>query len=124
MTVLDSSPPTPTPDIILIDEETPLLPPVAGDAPLRKPGKSDLERQRQRRKPRPLPKLQISIILLLQLCEPLMSQSIYPYINQVGGALSSFFFFHKRSENLVFLSSLVSWILRVEMNVRLGITLA
>jgi hypothetical protein len=47
------------------DEETPLL---------------------QKKKVRgrtPLPKFQIGIILLLQICEPLTSQSIYPYINQV-----------------------------------------
>lgn len=40
---------------------------------------------RPERKPRtPLPKLQLSIIMLVQICEPLASQSIYPYINQVG----------------------------------------
>ena len=33
--------------------------------------------------PTPLPKLQIAILLLLQLVEPISSQSIYPYINQV-----------------------------------------
>ncbi|KAG6817274.1 hypothetical protein H0H87_010935 [Tephrocybe sp. NHM501043] len=35
----------------------------------------------------PLPWLQISIILLLQVCEPLTSMSIYPYINQLVGGL-------------------------------------
>jgi hypothetical protein len=35
-------------------------------------------------KPHPLPWLQISIVLFLQICEPITSQSIYPYINQVG----------------------------------------
>ncbi|KAJ7820078.1 major facilitator superfamily domain-containing protein [Mycena olivaceomarginata] len=30
----------------------------------------------------PLPKLQLSVILFIQICEPLASQSIYPYINQ------------------------------------------
>ncbi|KAJ7812394.1 major facilitator superfamily transporter, partial [Mycena olivaceomarginata] len=35
-------------------------------------------------KPRtPLPKLQLSVILLIQTAEPLASQSIYPYINQL-----------------------------------------
>ncbi|KAF8875928.1 major facilitator superfamily domain-containing protein [Infundibulicybe gibba] len=34
-------------------------------------------------KPTPLPKVQIGIVLLLQLCEPITSQSIYPYINQL-----------------------------------------
>jgi hypothetical protein len=40
---------------------------------------------RPERKPRtPLPKLQLSVIMLIQICEPLASQSIYPYINQVS----------------------------------------
>ena len=34
------------------------------------------------RLPKPLPKLQLAIVLLLQVCEPITSQSIYPYINQ------------------------------------------
>ena len=33
--------------------------------------------------PNPLPKLQLAIVLLLQVCEPITSQSIFPYINQV-----------------------------------------
>ncbi|OBZ72619.1 Protein ZINC INDUCED FACILITATOR-LIKE 1 [Grifola frondosa] len=33
--------------------------------------------------PTPLPKLQISILLLLQLAEPITSQCIYPFINQL-----------------------------------------
>jgi hypothetical protein len=33
--------------------------------------------------PNPLPKLQLAIILVLQVCEPITSQSIFPYINQV-----------------------------------------
>ncbi|KAH6909217.1 major facilitator superfamily domain-containing protein [Coprinopsis sp. MPI-PUGE-AT-0042] len=51
------------------DEETPLL---------------------QKKKVRgrtPLPKFQIGIVLLLQICEPLTSQSIYPYINQLVSEL-------------------------------------
>lgn len=48
----------------VIDERTPLV-------------------DRKQRKATPLPKLQIAVILLLQVCEPLTSQSIYPYINQV-----------------------------------------
>ncbi|KAF8220944.1 MFS general substrate transporter [Tricholoma matsutake] len=39
--------------------------------------------QNRNRKPHPLPWLQISIVLLLQICEPITSQSIYPYINQL-----------------------------------------
>jgi MFS family permease len=31
----------------------------------------------------PLPKIQLGIVLLLQICEPITSQSIYPYINQL-----------------------------------------
>ncbi|KAJ7284449.1 major facilitator superfamily domain-containing protein [Mycena rebaudengoi] len=33
--------------------------------------------------PTPLPKLQLSIIMIVQICGPLASQSIYPYINQL-----------------------------------------
>lgn len=39
--------------------------------------------QQGQKKPTPLPKLQISILLLALLVEPIASQSIYPYINQV-----------------------------------------
>ncbi|KAJ6553625.1 major facilitator superfamily domain-containing protein [Mycena vulgaris] len=43
---------------------------------------------RPAKKPRtPLPKLQLSIIMLIQICEPLASQSIYPYINQLVSEL-------------------------------------
>ncbi|KAJ7354216.1 major facilitator superfamily domain-containing protein [Mycena albidolilacea] len=35
----------------------------------------------------PLPKLQLSVILFIQICEPLASQSIYPYINQLVSEL-------------------------------------
>lgn len=31
----------------------------------------------------PIPKLQITIVLLLQLCEPICSQSLNPYVNEV-----------------------------------------
>lgn len=31
----------------------------------------------------PLPWLQIAIMLLLHTCEPISSQSIYPYVNEV-----------------------------------------
>ncbi|KAK7037742.1 hypothetical protein VNI00_010703 [Paramarasmius palmivorus] len=48
----------------------------------------DQENNRTKQKSKtPLPKLQIAIILLLQLCEPLTSQSIYPYINQLVSEL-------------------------------------
>jgi hypothetical protein len=56
-------------NLTLIDEESPLL-------------SSPVEAPKKRRRS-PLPKLQIAVVLLLQLCEPLTSQSIYPYINQV-----------------------------------------
>ncbi|EGN99358.1 hypothetical protein SERLA73DRAFT_108813 [Serpula lacrymans var. lacrymans S7.3] len=46
------------------------------DAPL-------LQGKRHRKQRTPLPKLQIGILLLLQLAEPLASQSIYPFINQL-----------------------------------------
>ncbi|KAF8630792.1 hypothetical protein AX15_002722 [Amanita polypyramis BW_CC] len=41
---------------------------------------SNATRERRRT---PLPKLQITILLILQLCEPITSTSIYPYINQL-----------------------------------------
>ncbi|KAF5359757.1 hypothetical protein D9756_003026 [Leucocoprinus leucothites] len=56
-----------------VDEETPLL---------ASPVETSTKRQAS-----PLPKLQIAIVLLLQLCEPLTSQSIYPYINQLVSEL-------------------------------------
>jgi len=51
-----------------VDEESPLL----------------TNRNVKTRKATPLPKVQILVVLLLQICEPLTSQSIYPYINQVS----------------------------------------
>ncbi|KAL0573238.1 hypothetical protein V5O48_008726 [Marasmius crinis-equi] len=41
----------------------------------------------QRKHKTPLPYGQIAIILLMQICEPLASQSIYPYINQLVSEL-------------------------------------
>ncbi|EIN04049.1 MFS general substrate transporter [Punctularia strigosozonata HHB-11173 SS5] len=38
---------------------------------------------KQKRRPTPLPKVQMSIILLAQLAEPIMSQCIYPFINDL-----------------------------------------
>ena len=38
----------------------------------------------EKRLPNPLPELQFAIVLLLQVCEPITSQSIYPYINEVS----------------------------------------
>lgn len=40
--------------------------------------------QQDHKKATPLPKLQIGILLLALLVEPIASQSIYPYINQVS----------------------------------------
>lgn len=48
-------------------------------------------RQQGHKKPIPLPKLQISILLLALLVEPIASQSIYPYINQVSMSATSHF---------------------------------
>ena len=39
---------------------------------------------RKKTRPTPLPKLQIAIVSLLQVCQQITGQSIYPYINQVG----------------------------------------
>ncbi|KAG1738420.1 MFS transporter [Suillus paluster] len=63
-----SSSAAPSDSVIDVNEHTPLL----------DPG------QQGQQKPTPLPKLQISILLLALLIEPIASQSIYPYINQVG----------------------------------------
>ncbi|KIM39253.1 hypothetical protein M413DRAFT_415849 [Hebeloma cylindrosporum] len=57
---------------IFNDENTPLL----GAQP------ESLKRKRT-----PLPWLQITIMLLLHTCEPISSQSIYPYINELVGKL-------------------------------------
>ena len=38
----------------------------------------------KRKKPTPLPRSQIAILLLLHLVEPMTSQVIFPFINQVG----------------------------------------
>lgn len=43
-----------------------------------------------RKVPNRLPKLQIAIVLLLQICEPITSQSIYPYINEVRNRKTCF----------------------------------
>ena len=58
-----------------IDEETPLLPPAEGPVAIT-PGGSDEVTT-------PLPRLQIGILLLILLTEPICSQCIYPFINQV-----------------------------------------
>jgi hypothetical protein len=52
------------------DEETPLL--CDGSAPL---------------KETPLPVTQVLVLLLLQLCEPITSQSINPYISEVRSSV-------------------------------------
>ncbi|KAG5644661.1 hypothetical protein DXG03_008043 [Asterophora parasitica] len=57
-------------DETLVDEETALL-----------------AQSSKKRTPNPLPWLQLSIVLLLQVCEPITSQSIYPYINQLVSEL-------------------------------------
>ncbi|KAF8220943.1 MFS general substrate transporter [Tricholoma matsutake] len=43
--------------------------------------------QHKNRTPTPLPWFQISIVLFLQTCEPIISLSIYPFINQLVGEL-------------------------------------
>ncbi|PPQ80156.1 hypothetical protein CVT25_001449 [Psilocybe cyanescens] len=45
------------------------------------------EQRVSKQKRTPLPKLQIGIVLLLQICEPICSQSIYPYINELVSKL-------------------------------------
>ncbi|KAF8886154.1 major facilitator superfamily domain-containing protein [Infundibulicybe gibba] len=46
-----------------------------------------LSRNKERQGPTRLPKAQIGIVLLLQVCEPITSHSIYPYINQLVSGL-------------------------------------
>ncbi|KAJ3565894.1 hypothetical protein NP233_g7351 [Leucocoprinus birnbaumii] len=55
-----------------VDEETPLL---------------SSPKLRQKGQVTPLPKLQVGIALLLELCEPITSQVIYPFINELVGNL-------------------------------------
>ena len=43
-----------------------------------------LEQRRLKKTKTPLDKLQIAIILLGTVCEPICSQSIYPFINEVS----------------------------------------
>ncbi|KAF8886146.1 major facilitator superfamily domain-containing protein [Infundibulicybe gibba] len=46
-----------------------------------------LSRNEEQQGPTHSPKVQIAIVLLLQLCEPITSHSIYPYINQLVSEL-------------------------------------
>ncbi|TFK50149.1 MFS general substrate transporter [Heliocybe sulcata] len=62
-------------------ERTPLL-----GTPLEGP-KDGHHGRRRRRKATPLPKVQIGILLLMQLAEPITSQCILPFINELIGSL-------------------------------------
>ncbi|KAH8813725.1 major facilitator superfamily domain-containing protein [Flagelloscypha sp. PMI_526] len=64
-----------TTDSIVPSETAPLLP--AASVTTR-----DISNDIPRRQT-PLPKVQLGIVLLVQICEPIMSQSIYPYVNQL-----------------------------------------
>ncbi|KAJ2934959.1 hypothetical protein H1R20_g2101, partial [Candolleomyces eurysporus] len=66
-------------DVVVVDEETPLL------SSSSSPSSSSSTPKIQ--KATPLPKLQIAIVLMLQICEPVCSQSIYPYINELVSTL-------------------------------------
>lgn len=57
----------------MTDEEAPLLPPAEDPAVI----------AREESAVTPLPRLQIGILLLVLLSEPVCSQCIYPFINQV-----------------------------------------
>ncbi|KAF9016605.1 MFS general substrate transporter [Hymenopellis radicata] len=48
---------------------------------------SETSVERRKRAPTPLPMVQIWVVLLLQIVEPITSQSIYPYINQLVSEL-------------------------------------
>ena len=68
----------------------------------------------KKRLPNPLPKLQLAIVLLLQVCEPITSQSIFPYINQVR-------LFADREKHLNLFDSLLLNLISLEVTtVRLG----
>lgn len=41
------------------------------------------DKDRKPKEPTPLPKLQLGVLLFFQLAEPITSQCIYPFINQV-----------------------------------------
>jgi hypothetical protein len=83
-----------------VDEETPLISSPAGS-----------------HHRTPLPKLQISIVLFLQLSEPLMSQSIYPYINQVCPLVICIIDMTHRRPSLS-----GTWVSREEMNAKSATT--
>lgn len=71
-------------DVVVVDEETPLL---SSSSSSSLSSSCDSLKTRKGQEATPLPKLQIAIVLLLQVCEPVCSQSIYPYINEVSLAL-------------------------------------
>lgn len=48
---------------------------------------ADRKKDDARKTPTPLPKLQIAVLLFFQLAEPITSQCIYPFINQVRSLL-------------------------------------
>lgn len=48
---------------------------------------ADQKKDDARKTPTPLPKLQIAVLLFFQLAEPITSQCIYPFINQVRSLL-------------------------------------
>lgn len=45
--------------------------------------RGDKRKQQQPQQVTPLPRLQIAVLLFFQLAEPITSQCIYPFINQV-----------------------------------------
>jgi len=106
------------PDDTTVDERTPLL-----NDRSREVGRDDGRAEcSPKRRITPLPRFQIAIVLLQQLCEPLTSQSIYPYINRVRPH------FHVDGIHadccIFFVSLSASWALQGAMTGRLGITLA
>ncbi|TFK62044.1 MFS general substrate transporter [Pluteus cervinus] len=70
-----------------IDERTPLLHHHSSTSSPSPSPSSSRSSPKKPRTPTPLPRLQIAIVLVLQVCEPLASQSILPYINQLVGSL-------------------------------------
>ncbi|KAJ7056706.1 major facilitator superfamily domain-containing protein [Mycena amicta] len=62
---------------------TPIEPAIATEQTALLQAQPTKQTQKQKQKRTPLPMKQLSIIMLIQICEPLASQSIYPYINQL-----------------------------------------
>jgi len=105
-------------DETMVDEGTPLL----NDRSQERRRDDVQAENRPKRRITPLPRFQIAIVLLQQLCEPLTSQSIYPYINRVRIRFRVFFLVID-ADRFAFFSLSASWALQEATTGRLGTTL-